>query len=137
MEEGYYEQGKVLFNSQKDADEHFGPEAELEVTWESLSAMSYRHGRAVRDSIKMHNAIQVTVENKEDNWLNSHEITIWTGTRQKFISKRLYTIKYLHGLFFCDATNRFFNIQARIYGPVFDSYRPFLKDAITSIVCHQ
>ncbi|MHA1732735.1 MAG: hypothetical protein ACTSU5_12390 [Promethearchaeota archaeon] len=136
LEEGNEQSGKILFTSQKQADEFFGPEAELEVTWESISDMSFRHGRAVRDSIKMHNAIEVTVERRENDWLNSHEFTMWYGKRQKFIHKRLYGINYMHGLFYCEATYRFFNLQARVYSAVYASYEPYLKDAILSVVCH-
>ncbi|GAB4331911.1 MAG: hypothetical protein Kow0069_39440 [Promethearchaeota archaeon] len=135
LEEGSQVQGRITFVSQAEVDEYYGPEAELEVTWESMGAMSFRHGRALRDSIREHNAIDVVVESTERDWLNHHEFSMWFGSRRKFLHKRLYGISYVHGLFFCDQTQRYFQLQARIYAPAFESYKPHLVATIKSIRC--
>lgn len=135
-ETGRFDAGSILFVSQREADEYYGPEAELEIMWEAMSAMSYRHGRAVRDSIRQHNAIDVTVEKSEQEWLGHHEFTMWWGRRQKYMHRRLYGIGYVHGLYYCEDSKRKFDLQARVHRSVFESYEPYLIEAMKSIECH-
>ncbi|TFF90768.1 MAG: hypothetical protein EU548_01320 [Promethearchaeota archaeon] len=134
--QGNEEEGSIKFVSQNDYDEIWGPNARMELSWERKGRAEYFHAREVQSSIDMFNAIQVVVTDKENNWINSHEFTYWFGNRTKMVRKRYYPENIIHGVFYCDMTERQFNISAYVIRKHYDGFKPYILEGFNSIVCH-
>jgi len=135
-ETGDRPKGRVSFKSVRQTDSIFGAESRFSVTWEPKLAKDYLYGRAVQNSIKEWSGLEVNVERRDSGWLNQHEYAIWYGRRSKFQQKRMYQIGVLHALFYCDTTQRFFEIHGETTLQFRDNYNPFIETAFNSLQCH-
>ncbi|HMF33860.1 MAG TPA: hypothetical protein VKK79_20710 [Candidatus Lokiarchaeia archaeon] len=136
LEEGDQRQGRVTFVCARKVDEIFGPESRFSVSWESKPPLEYHHGKAVRDSIKQWSAIEVNVERRESAWINRHECEIWYGRRTKMQQKRVYQTGIIHALFYCDTSQRFFEVHGETTFQFRDNYNNLITSAFNSIQCH-
>jgi hypothetical protein len=134
--EGDENQGFILLNSQNEYDEIWGPESKMEINWEKKDRMNLFYYKEVQNSIDVYNAIGLVVTEKKKDWLLSHEITFWTGHRNKMIRKRLYHEKGIHSVFYCDVSERLFNIHTSVIGDKFENFKPFIWKSYNSVVCH-
>lgn len=135
-EEGNYENGRVSFRSTGQVDEIWGADVKLEVTWEKCNRITYNHGSKIKESIEMYNTLQVSVVKKQHEWIKSHEMTYWVGTRNKIKRKRFYASTIIHALYLCEVTERFFEIHVEIISSLFPNYENLILDAIKSMNCH-
>ena len=129
-------QGFILLHSQNEYDEIWGPESKMEINWEKKDRMNLFYYKEVQNSIDVYNAIGLVVTEKNMDWLLSHEITFWTGHRNKMIRKRFYNEKGIHCVFYCDVTERLFNIHTSIVGDKFENFKPYILKSYNSVVCH-
>jgi hypothetical protein len=128
--------GKMTFHSHKDYDENWGPEAKIEISWEKKDRITFYHPREVQESINAYNAINVVVSNKENIWIRSHEFTIWYGSRTKMIKKKYYVENSIHGIFYCDLTERLITLHAIIIKVHYDEFKQYILECFKSIICH-
>ena len=98
--------------------------------------MNLLYYKEVQNSIDIYNAIGVVVTKKEQDWLMSHEQTIWFGQRRKMMRKRYYVEKTIHVIFYCDISERIFNAHAIIIGKLYENFESFILKAFHSMVCH-
>ena len=87
-------------------------------------------------SIDTYNAIGIVVTKKERDWLMSHEFTFWFGQRRKMIRKRYYVEKVVHGIFYCEISERLFSIHTSIIESMYENYKPYIMKSYNSVECH-
>jgi len=133
---GNENQGSIILHSENEYDEIWGPESKMEVSWEKKDRMNLFYYKEVQNSIDVYNAIGIVVTEKNRDWLMSHEITFWIGHRNKMIRKRLYHEKGIHCVFYCDISERLFNIHTSLIGDKYENYKPYILNSYNSIVCH-
>ena len=134
--EGDENNGYIILHSQTDYDEIWGPNAKLEIKWEKKDRMNLFYYKEVEKSIDTYNAIGIVVTKKERDWLMSHELTFWFGQRRKMIRKRYYIEKVVHGIFYCDISERLFDIHASIIDNMYENYQPYIMKSYNSVECH-
>ncbi|MGQ4874135.1 MAG: hypothetical protein ACP6IY_08700 [Promethearchaeia archaeon] len=135
--EGDKDNGRIILHSQDEYDEIWGASAKMEINWEKKSRLDYFHAKQVQESIDMFNAINVVITEKQNTWHRSHEFTYWFGQRTKMIRKRYYPENIIHGVFYCDLTERQFNLTTYIIRKHFEGYKPYVIDGYLSVICHE
>jgi hypothetical protein len=135
--DGDEKEGNISFKSANDYDEIYGNNAKIEVEFSTIERIKFYHAKEVQKSIDVYNAINVVVTNKERVWLNTHEFTYWFGTRTKMIRKRYYPENHIHGLFYCELTERLFEIHSKIIRKHYEGFKPYLLEAYNSFLCHE
>ncbi len=133
--EGDANEGYISFHSQNDYDEIYGSNAKMEITWEKKDRIGFFHGKEVQNSIELYSSIGFVITNKESDWLLSHEFVTWFGQRTKMMRKRYYREKCIHGIFYCDVTERLINIHTNVIDKHFDNFKPFIIKSLTTIIC--
>ena len=128
--------GTIKFHSQNNYDEIWGPNATMEFDWLKKDRTKFLHSREVQESIDIYNAINVVVTKKEQVWLHTHEFTYWSGGRSKMIRKRYYPENNLHGVFYCELTERQFNMHSVIIRDHYEGFKPYILESFKSIICH-
>ncbi|MFW9971368.1 MAG: hypothetical protein ACFFDF_14335 [Candidatus Odinarchaeota archaeon] len=128
--------GVINLHSQNEYDEIWGSEAKMEINWEKKDRLNLFYYKEVQNSIDVYNAVGFVVTEKNRNWLLSHEITFWYGQRTKMIRKRFYQEKGMHCVFYCDISERLFNIHTSMIGEQFENYKPYILNSYNSVVCH-
>lgn len=128
--------GYIILHSQNDYDEIWGPNTKLEIKWEKRERMNLFYYKEVEKSIETYNAIGIVVTKKERDWLMSHEFTFWFGQRRKMIRKRYYVEKVVHGIFYCEITERLFSIHTSIIESRYENYKPYIIKSYNSVECH-
>jgi hypothetical protein len=134
--EGNENEGTVVMHSNDEYDEYWGANAKLDISWEKKARGSFFFSKEIQRSIDSYNGIGVVVLNKENTWHLSHEFTYWYGKRTKMLHKRFYPAKCIHGIFYCDMTERLFNIHTEIIDKFYENFKPFMEKSFISIVCH-
>ena len=134
--EGDENNGSIIMHSQDDYDEIWGPNSTLEVNWEKKDRTDLFYYKEVESSIDTYNAIGIVVTKKERDWLMSHEFTLWFGQRRKMLRKRYYIEKLIHGIFYCEVTERLINIHVSIIESKYDNFKPNILKSLNSIECH-
>lgn len=134
--EGDENNGYIIMHSQNDYDEIWGPNTKLEIKWEKRERMNLFYYKEVERSIETYNAIGIVVTKKERDWLMSHEFTFWFGQRRKMIRKRYYVEKVVHGIFYCEITERLFSIHTSIIESMYEKYKPYVIKSYNSVECH-
>jgi len=134
--EGDSENGKIFFESSDEFDEVWGKSVKIELSWEKKSRSEYYHAKEVQKSIDLYNSINVVASKKETIWHLSHELTYWFGEKMKLKRRKYYQSKILHGLFYCEITERFIEINFEVVSEYFPNYEPFLFEMMKSIECH-
>jgi len=134
--QGDESQGSIILNSQNDYDEIWGPNSKMELTWEKKGRSDLFYYKEVQNSIDVYNAIGIVVTEKKKDWLRSHEFTYWIGHRNKMIRKRYYNEKVIHGIFYCEISERVFNIHTSIIGEMFENFKPYVLKSYSTIICH-
>ena len=135
--EGDVNEGNISFYSQNDYDEIYGSNAKMEITWEKKDRTSFFHGKEVQNSIELYSSIGFAITNKESDWLLSHEFVTWFGQRTKMMRKRYYREKCIHGIFYCDVTERLINVHANVIEKFFENFKPFIIKSLSTIICHE
>ena len=134
--EGDENNGYIILHSQNDYDEIWGPNTKLEIKWEKRERMNLFYYKEVEKSIETYNAIGIVVTKKERDWLMSHEFTFWFGQRRKMIRKRYYVEKVVHGIFYCEITERLFSIHTSIIESMYENYKPYIIKSYNSVECN-
>ncbi|TFF88561.1 MAG: hypothetical protein EU550_01070 [Promethearchaeota archaeon] len=134
--EGDKNKGYIEFHTQDNYDEFWGPIAKYEFNWESKYRTEFFHSREVQESINIYNAINISVTNKDSDWIRSHEYTYWFGNRMKRMGKKYYPENSIHGLFYCELTERVFEMHTTIIRDYFESYREYILNSYKSVFCH-
>lgn len=135
--EGDETEGTISFHSQNDYDEIYGSNAKMEIAWEIKFRTGLYFGKEVQNSIEIYNAVGFAITQKENSWLLSHEYVSWFGQRTKMIRKRYYKEKCVHGIFYCDKTERLFNIHINIIDKFYENFKPFILKSLTTFICHE
>lgn len=135
--EGDEAEGNISFHSQNDYDEIYGSNAKMEISWEKRNRNTFYHGKEVQKSIELYNSLNFVITQKEDSWLLSHEFVSWFGKRTKMIRKRYYRENCIHGIFYCDKTERLINIHVNIIDKFYENFKPFVVKSLTTIICHE
>ena len=133
---GNESKGTIKFQSYNDYDEIWGANAKMEFDWFKKDRIKFFHAREVQESINIYNAINVFVTKKERVWLNSHEFTYWFGNRIKNIRKRFYPENEIHGVFYCEISERQFNMHSVIIREHYEGFKPYILESFMSIICH-
>ncbi len=128
--------GTIIFHTHNKYDGSWGSNAKMEFSWEKKDRTHFYHPREVQSSIDQYNAINMVITKKEKSWLNSHEFEIWYGRRSKLVRKRYYPENAIHGIFYCDMTERLFNIHATIIRDHYDGFKSFILKSYSSLICH-
>ncbi len=129
-------QGFITLHSQNEHDEIWGPNSNMEISWEKIDRPNLFYYKEVQKSIDIYNAIGLVVTEKNRDWLLSHEITFWLGSRNKMIRKRFYHEKAIHCIFYCDMSERLFNIHTSMIGEKYEEFKSYILKSYNSIVCH-
>jgi len=133
---GDQNKGNLILHSQNDYDEIWGANAKMDISWEKKERQNFYYGREIQASISTYNSIGLVITSKENSWLQSHEFTTWFGRRSKMMRKRFYSEKSIHGIFYCDITERLVNIHTAIIDKFYENFKPFILKAYSSIICH-
>ncbi|MHA1726386.1 MAG: hypothetical protein ACTSXH_16365 [Promethearchaeota archaeon] len=134
--EGNQENGYISWETINHHDEIWGAIAKIDLEYSKLERSKFFHPKEVQKTIAQFNAIDITVSKKENDWINSHELTIWYGTRKKLIRKRFYRENSIHAIFYCDMSERLFSIHASMIEVHYEGFKPFILNAFKSITCH-
>ena len=134
--EGDENQGSIILDSQDEYDEIWGPNSKMEINWEKKERLSLLFYKETQNSIDVYNAIGLVVTEKEKDWLMSHEIVFWYGHRNKMIRKRFYNEKAIHCIFYCDQTERIFNIHTSMIADFYEKFKPYILKSYNSLICH-
>ncbi len=134
--EGDNKNGYISWKTPNQYDEIWGSLGNMNLEYSSLERGKFFHPKEVQRTIDQFNAINVIISKKENDWINSHEFTIWYGTRRKLIRRRYYKENSIHGIFYCDVTERVFSIHAAIIEDHYEGFRPYLLNCFNSIACH-
>ena len=134
--EGDKDNGGIVFHTQNDFDEAWGANGKMEVTWTKKGRLEFFHAKEVQNSIDVYNAIRIVVTDKNRIWMRSHEFTYWFGSRSKMIRKRYYPENVIHAVFYCDMTERHFDIHVGIIKKHYEGFKPYILEMFNSIICH-
>ncbi len=134
--QGDESEGSIILNSQNNYDEIWGANSKMELNWEKKGRPDLLYYKEVQNSIDVYNAIGFVVTEKKKDWLRSHEFTYWFGHRNKMIRKRYYNEKVIHGVFYCEVSERVFNIHTSIIGEMFENFKPYVLKSYSTIICH-
>lgn len=129
-------EGSITLHSNNDYDDIWGSNAKMEISWESKERTEYLHSRAVQQSIDMYNAINIVITKKSTIWVRSHEFSIWYGNRTKMIRKHYYPENAIHGIFFCDISERVINFHTKIIREHYEGFKQYILNSYESIICH-
>jgi len=135
--EGNEIEGNITLHSQNDYDEIYGSNAKLEISWEKKHKNTLYYGKEVQKSIELYSAIGFAITQKDNTWLLSHEFVSWFGQRTKMMRKRYYREKCIHGIFYCDITERLINVHFNVIDKHYDNFKPFIIKSLTTIICHE
>ncbi len=128
--------GSLKFETFDNYDENWGPIATISLSWDKKERFKFFHAKEVQQDIEMFNAINVVVIKKERGWLNSHEFTTFYGKRTKMVRKKYYSENFIHGMLYCDMTERIFNFTSEIIRNHYEGYKPYILEAFNSFNCH-
>lgn len=134
--DGNDQKGRITLHSSNDFDENWGANAKMEILWEPKDRLDFVHYKEVQNTIEEFRAIDISVSKKENTWMRSHEFTYWYGSRRKRIGRNFYVERAIHGVFYCDQTQRLFSIHTGIIEQLYDNFKQLVKDAYMSIHCH-
>lgn len=134
--EGNENQGTIILKSQNDYDEIWGANSKMELNWEKKERMNLFLYKEIQSSIDVYNAIGIVVTEKKKDWLMSHEFTYWFGRRRRMIRKRYYVEKVIHGVFYCEVSERLFNIHTSIISDKYENFKPFVLKSYSTFICH-
>ncbi len=134
--EGDENRGTISFNSQNDYDEIWGSNSKMEITWEKKERLNLFFYKEIENSIDVYNSIGIAITEKKKDWLRSHEYIFWTGHRKKMIRKRFYVEKVIHGIFYCDVSERLFNIHTSIIEAKYENFKPYVLKSYSTFICH-
>ena len=134
--EGDENNGTIILHSQEEYDEIYGPSSKFDITWEKKERMNLFYYKEVENSIEVYNAIGVVVTSKKKDWLLAHELTTWFGHRRRMIRRRFYVERAIHGIFYCDISQRLFNVHASVIESLYESAEPKILKSYSSIECH-
>ncbi len=134
--QGNAEAGTVKFESYNKMEEIYGPDATLEVYWETVDKWIYHQGNRVQQSFDMYNAIEVNISEKNTEWNRSHEGTFWFGTRSQIKQKHFYNSNHIHCITLCEQTSRVFEMHATIISNMHSNYKDLILAAMKSLLCH-
>ncbi|KKM94928.1 hypothetical protein LCGC14_1193310 [marine sediment metagenome] len=126
----------LVLHSENSYDEIWGPISKMEVTWEKKEKRNLFYYKEVEATIQTYNSIGFIVTEKERGWLMSHEFTHWYGHRHKMIRKRFYLEKVIHGIFYCEVSERLFHIHTSIIESMYENYKPYILKSYSSLICH-
>ncbi len=135
--DGDVNQGYISFHSQNDYDEIYGANAKMEISWEKKDRIGFFHGKEVQNSIEIYSSVGFAIIKKESDWLLSHEFVTWFGQRNKMMRKRYYREKCIHGIFYCDVTERLFNVHTNVIDKFYENFKPFIIKSLSTIICHE
>ena len=130
-------EGNLTLHSQNEYDEIYGSNAKMEIHWEKKEREGFYYAKEVQQSIELYNAIGFVVISKENTWLRSHEFTFWYGQRTKMMRKRYYREKCIHGIFFCEITERLINLHTTIIDKFYDNFKSFVIKSYNTFICHE
>lgn len=128
--------GYIILHSQDDYDEIWGPNSKIEIKWEKKDRTDLFYYKEVENSIEIYNAIGIVVTKKDRDWLMSHEFTYWFGHRRKMIRKRYYVEKVIHGIFYCESSERLVNLHTSIIDSMYENYEPYIIKSYQTVECH-
>jgi hypothetical protein len=86
---------------------------------------------------EMHGDLYQNQIQRSQVWNLSDRFTYWFGNRTRILRKRYYPENIIHGIFYCELTERQFNIHAIIIRDVYENYLPFILECFNSIICHE
>jgi len=135
--EGDASEGFISLHSQNLFDEIYGSNAKMEITWEKKDRTGFFYGKEVQNSIELYSSIGFAIIKKESDWLLSHEFVTWFGQRTKMMRKRYYREKCIHGIFYCDITERLINVHTNVIDKFFENFTPFIIKSLSTIICHE
>lgn len=133
---GDNENGSIILESENIYDENWGSLAQMEINWTSKEMNDFYHPKEVQRNIDMYTGIQVALIKKKNDWLNSHNYTVWFGKRRKLIKTTHYEEHSIHGIFYCDYSKKIFNLNAGIIEEHYKGFEPYILEAFKSIECH-
>lgn len=133
---GDEKEGSIILESQNIYDEFWGPIAQMEINWEKKPMNEFYHPKEVQRNIDMYSGINVNVMKKKNDWLNSHNYTIWHGHRRKLIKTTYYEELSIHGIFYCDKSFKLYNLNCGVIKEHFEGFEQYILDAFNSMVCH-
>ena len=128
--------GSIRLETKNVTDELWGPIGNIEINWEHLDPSKAYFPKIVQKNIDVYDAIKVSLTKKKRDWLNSHNYTIWYGKRRKLIKTTYYEEISIHGIFYCDITQRAIDMNSGILNENFKGFESYILDAFNSIVCH-
>lgn len=128
--------GELVLHSQNDFDEIWGANAKFEIKWESIAIEQFYYAKEVQASIDTYSSIGLVITSKENTWLMSHEFTFWYGQRTKIMRKRYYQERCIHGVFYCNVSQRLFNLHTSIILKYYENFKPFIIKGYETILCH-
>ena len=134
--EGDEKEGSIVFHSQDEFDEYWGANAKMDLFWETKERGSFFFSKLVEQSIETYNAIGLVVTSKESDWHLSHEFVYWYGQRTRMLHKHHYPAKSIHGIFYCDMTERLFNIHTEIINKYYENFKPYVLKGYSTLICH-
>lgn len=137
IEEGDKDKGYASFQSYNQYDEVWGSDVKLDVSWEKTDRATYLHGKKVRSTIELYNSIEVVVLKKDTEWVRSHEMTYWYGSRKQILKKRFYATTIIHSVMLCEQTSRVIESHAVIISSLMPNYENLVLDMMRSIQCHE
>ena len=129
--------GSIIMDSYHSFDDIWGPFANVEISWETIEPYTYHHGMQVKESIDLYASINVNASKKENEWLQSHEMTIWYGKQQKLKQRRMYFTQIIHAVFYCDRTTRVFDVHFKIVRQGYADFQSLALEIIRSFQCHE
>ena len=135
--QGTPEAGTLKLESYNKMEEIFGPDAKIEVYWETTDRSIFHQGNRVQQSFDMYNAIEVNITDKETLWNRSHDNTYWYGNRSEIKQKHFYNSNHIHCVFLCEQTSRVFEMHATIISNMYQNYKDLVIDAMKSLLCHE
>ena len=129
--------GTIILNSQNDYDEIWGPNSIMELNWEKKERLNLFFYKEIQHSIDVYNSIGIIVTEKKNDWLRGgHEFLYWFGHRRKMIRKRFYVEKFIHGIFYCDVSERLFNLHVSVIEEKYENFKSFVLKSYTTFICH-
>ena len=133
---GKTEKGSIMLHTTNIYDEMWGPAAKIEISWELLEIESFYHPKIVQKNIDAYTAVDVALTKKKNDWNNSHNYTLWYGTRRKLIKTSYFEELSIHGIFYCDITQRVIELYAGVLKDNYEGFEPYILDSFKSVICH-
>ncbi len=137
-ETGDEKSGKLIFKSLEIYDETWGPYLTLTFSWISYPIENFHSGDAIQDILNLFAKLNMNLDDRINDYILGHFFQSAVGSRIILKKGTPYTVKEIHGILYCEHSQREISIIVVINNiqNIFPSWKDTIIRIIKSIKFH-